>query len=317
MSDDAPTISVVIPARDAASTIGAQLAALARQSLDETWEVLVCDNGSSDHTAEIVHGWADRLPVRVIDAREATSAGDARNFGVTQARGHGIAFCDADDVVADDWLSSVTEGLKTHTFIGCLSETSSLNPGRLPGETSGPLYRWASPPGLPFASSRAMAVRRAAFVSVGGFDASIRIGEDTDLSWRLQLAGTPLVPWPSAVVHVRQRQHLRAAVRQGYLYGFAERELTKRFADASPPGLAAALDPPVDEPAVPPAPAPVWTRGGRIAGRLRRLLGVRGTSDFQPFLQRRARWFGRNLPLHLLFTGRQADRRTMPGSTDG
>ena len=34
-----------------------------------------------------------------------------------------------------------------------------------------------------------MAVRREAFESVGGFDEDLLVGEDTDLSWRLQLAG--------------------------------------------------------------------------------------------------------------------------------
>src|SRR6185295_6515304 len=59
--------SVVIPAYNAAATIGAQLDALAAQTYNGAWEVLVCDNGSSDTTLEVVASYTDRLPrLRVV-----------------------------------------------------------------------------------------------------------------------------------------------------------------------------------------------------------------------------------------------------------
>lgn len=46
-----PEISVVIPAHNAAATIGVQLAALAEQQTNHPFEVIVVDNRSSDDTA--------------------------------------------------------------------------------------------------------------------------------------------------------------------------------------------------------------------------------------------------------------------------
>ena len=53
-------LSVVVPARNSAATIGRTLAALAEQDLDDAYEVIVVDNGSDDDTALI----AGLRPVR-------------------------------------------------------------------------------------------------------------------------------------------------------------------------------------------------------------------------------------------------------------
>lgn len=54
--DDAPPglVSVVVPVRDGAATIGAQLDALARQRGARAYEVVVADNSSSDGTRDVV-----------------------------------------------------------------------------------------------------------------------------------------------------------------------------------------------------------------------------------------------------------------------
>lgn len=282
-------ISVVIPARDAAATIGEQLAALSRQRIGEPWEVLVCDNGSGDDTAAVVAGWQERVPgLRLVDARTAANAGEARNLGVAAAASPLVAFCDADDVVADDWLAQVVSSLRDAALIGCLSELSSLNPHRGAEETSGPLYRWDSPPGLPFASSRAMAVHRDAFLAVGGFDPALRVGEDADLSWRLQLAGTAIAACPGAVVHVRHRDSLVGTIRQWFRYGRAQSQLAARFAQAGVPS-AAATGSRAD---TIPAASSAGPAGGAWRRRMHRLGHLRDWRDLQPLLQRNARRLG-------------------------
>lgn len=56
-------------ARNAASTIGQTLGALAAQDYDGAWEVLVVDGGSTDSTRGISESFADRPPgLRVVDA---------------------------------------------------------------------------------------------------------------------------------------------------------------------------------------------------------------------------------------------------------
>jgi cellulose synthase/poly-beta-1,6-N-acetylglucosamine synthase-like glycosyltransferase len=52
-----PTVSVVIPVLNGAATLGRQLEALAGQTYDQPWEIVVADNGSTDGTVELVEAW--------------------------------------------------------------------------------------------------------------------------------------------------------------------------------------------------------------------------------------------------------------------
>ena len=61
-------ITVVVPARDAEQTIAAQLEALAAQTYEGDWELVVSDSGSTDRTLEIAGDWSARIPsLRVVD----------------------------------------------------------------------------------------------------------------------------------------------------------------------------------------------------------------------------------------------------------
>ena len=275
-------MSVVMPARNAAATIGAQLDALSRQQIDDRWEVVICDNGSTDDTVSVATSWQDRLPsLRVIDASDAHGAGAARNLGVRTARGRIIAFCDADDLVSDGWLAAIAAGMTDNAFAACLWEMSLLNPHRPRDLTQGPTFRMSTLSQLAFAGAGAMAIRRDVFLAVGGFDTALPIGEDVDLSWRVQLAGTPLVELPDAVVHIRERSGLVATLRQWYAYGRAEKQLRVKFA-----AVPTETPPHADE------PAPVRDVGDSIPRKFRKVWRVRGWRDVAPFLQRRARWLG-------------------------
>jgi glycosyltransferase involved in cell wall biosynthesis len=94
-------VSVIVPARDAASTLPRTLAALADQDLPEPYEVLVVDDGSTDSTAALARRGAG--PVTVIEQRAAGPAA-ARNLGVARSSGSLLAFCDADVFPSPAWL---------------------------------------------------------------------------------------------------------------------------------------------------------------------------------------------------------------------
>lgn len=94
------TVSIIIPAYNATSTLPRCLDSIIPQ-LDDSMELIVVDDGSSDGTFNLL---ADRykdvkqlIPVRVAKNRGAAKA---RNDGLRLARGRMIAFCDADD----EWL---------------------------------------------------------------------------------------------------------------------------------------------------------------------------------------------------------------------
>lgn len=96
-----PTVSVVIPAYNAARTIDAALESVFAQTYHD-FEVIVIDDGSTDDTAERAAAWGDAV---TFLRQPNAGPGAARNHGIRRARGRLLAFLDADDV----WLPAKLE----------------------------------------------------------------------------------------------------------------------------------------------------------------------------------------------------------------
>jgi len=223
-------VSVVVPALNAAATIGDQLLALSRQERVSPFEVIVADNGSTDGTPGVVAQYSSRLPrLRCVDASNSKGAAAARNAGAQLAVGEMLAFCDADDLVDDHWLAELREGLTHADFVGGALDLTRLN--------DPDVLKWRPAAGvrtervvfLPHAPSGNFAVWREVFVAVGMFDESFGRGEDNEISYRLQLHGYTYQHVPNAVVHYRLRRGLHDVWRQGLDSGLAEVRLYARF----------------------------------------------------------------------------------------
>jgi GT2 family glycosyltransferase len=80
-----------------------------------------------------------------------------------------------------------------------------------------------------------MAMTREVFEGTGGFDARFRAGEDVELSWRIQLGGTPLSYVRAAVVWKREPTNTRAVLRQYYNYGRFDPVLYDHFRGSGAP----------------------------------------------------------------------------------
>jgi len=228
-------VSVVIAARNAAATIGDQLEALAEaEDPPDEWEVIVCENGSTDGTREVAERFSGRLPLRTIDVLGEPSVGRARNAGVAASDAEGVIFCDADDVVSPTFLRAMAGALERHEAVGARAELDLLNePWTLaPRDDVDGLRILPFSPYLPFASGYGLGVRRARHDEIGGFDESIML-EDVDYSIRLQLAGVTLHYEPHAIVHYRTRAQLRGIARQAFFYARDFALLQRRYSDAA------------------------------------------------------------------------------------
>jgi hypothetical protein len=229
-----PVLSVIIACLDGEDTLGTQLHALAVQPCPVPWELILCDNGSTDGTVALAESYRSRLPeLRIIDASAVRGAGPARNYGVQVARGRWVAFCDADDEVASDWLTTMAAALRDHRFVAGRFEKYRLNATRVlrsrPLQQQDELQSSDIGAGMSHAGGGNMGMHRADFLRIGGFDPQIRWLEDTDLSWRAQLSGIPLSFCPEVVVHVRLRNTFRTMYVQGYQYGLAHAWLEERY----------------------------------------------------------------------------------------
>jgi glycosyltransferase involved in cell wall biosynthesis len=236
MVEIVPQLSIVIPVRDGGATIAAQLDALATARKPAvTFEVVVADNGSTDQTGSIVQSYADRLPVRLVDASHVTGANLARNCGVEHSRGAWLLFCDADDEVDVGWLEKMARAFADgEELIAGPIDYERLNAPEVCAWRGARRASVSPMMGfLPAAQSANLGVTRRVFDLVDGFDTEFTgAGEDIDFIWRAQLAGTPLQEVPNAVVHYRLRSSLLAHWHQSISYGACEAQLYARYAPA-------------------------------------------------------------------------------------
>jgi GT2 family glycosyltransferase len=221
--------SVIIPAQNAASTLGACLLATMSQSLPrETYEITVVDDGSSDATARI----ARQAGVRVIP-QPARGAAVARNAGARSARGDILVFLDADCVPKLDWLAQMIGPLADPAVAGVRGVYQSHEAGLFPrliqaewDETYRQLGRQSS---IGAISRCSAAYRRDAFLAAGGFDPTLPGAEDLDLSYRLTEAGHRLVLAPKAQVFHRHGHSVAGYVARQVRAGLWHALLSARY----------------------------------------------------------------------------------------
>jgi GT2 family glycosyltransferase len=176
----------------------------------------------------VARGWESRLSLCVIDASAKRGAAFARNCGWRAASGDLIAFCDADDVVAPNWLSSLVEAAASADLAGGPYEFGRLNASRRQPWWDGK----SLPLGfgyLPFMVGGNLAAWRPALVALGGFNETYLELQDVELSWRAQRAGLRVRFAPAAVVHCRYRTRFGAVAKQAYRISFQQAHLYRDF----------------------------------------------------------------------------------------
>jgi len=226
------SISVVIPAYNAAATLAEQLEALATQQYEDDWEVVIVDNGSTDGTADLARRYCQRFRAfTLIDSGPQRGHSAPRNAGATAARGELLAFCDADDVVAPGWLQAMADAACHYDLIGGWLDARPLNDDSTrswhrpwPRDR---LRSWL----LPYAVSANLAIWAHVLRDLDGWSTDYEAGgEDTELSWRAQLAGYRLGFAPDAVIYYRYRSGLRQTARQAYAIGVNCEKILRDFA---------------------------------------------------------------------------------------
>jgi glycosyltransferase involved in cell wall biosynthesis len=232
--DGSPVASVIVPVRDVAATIDEQLEALAGQTYDGPWEIVIADNGSTDATVARVEEWRDRLPpLSIVDASQRVGVAHARNVGLRSARGELLLICDGDDIVAPDWLEHMVDALDDHPIVTGFIELVTLNQPELYAWT-GDEVRTECPVAygyLPYAPGGNIGMWREVYDAVGSFDEQLLRAEDIDFGWRAAYSGIPVAMEPRAVLHRRLRDDLRGEFRAAVRGGIAEAGLYRRHRD--------------------------------------------------------------------------------------
>ena len=228
-------ISVVIPTFNGVKTLGEQLAALARQDGASRAGVVISDNGSTDGTQALARTFISQLPgLIVVNSSAVRGSAYARNIGAEAANSEAFLFCDGDDVVGPGWLPAMEAALIDHPLVAARLDHRRLNPSwtlEVYGEPQRDTLVTTAPSFLPFAFGGTIGVRRHLHLAIGGFDESLRAGDDCDYCYRLQLAGAAFHFVSAAVVHYRHRQSLPEIFRQSRRFGHSRAVLLGRYRD--------------------------------------------------------------------------------------
>ncbi|MBO0887436.1 MAG: glycosyltransferase family 2 protein, partial [Acidimicrobiales bacterium] len=189
------SVCVVVPAHNAAATLGPALASVAAQTLPPA-QVVVVDDASSDDTAAVARDAP--LELEVIPTEGPLGPAGARNAGTARAVGEWVAFLDADDVWHPRKLETQLEAARRQP--GTVIVASDWVRGTPPTPT-GPVGMRVLGTGDILSLNRfqtsTVLVRRDVLLSVGGFDPTLDGAEDWDLWLRASTLG-PVVrlTWP-------------------------------------------------------------------------------------------------------------------------
>lgn len=210
------TVSIVIPAFNEERLLPATLAAVerARPALTARgWgsEVLVCDNNSTDRTAEIA-----RAAGAIVVFERVNQIGRARNAGAAAARGDWLVFVDADSEPSlglfEDMAGAIAGGR-------VLAGGSTLYTERLSFWYSTFASLWC----LWSRLARHMAgsfifVEARAFRAIGGFSATLFVAEELELSSKLKA----MARQEGRTIVILHRNPLLTSARKAHLYTFRE-----------------------------------------------------------------------------------------------
>lgn len=191
--------AVVIPTYQRAGLIGRAIASAAAQEPPPA-EIVVVDDGSTDGTEGVVRSFSNVRYVR----QQNRGVSSARNAGVRATSSPWIAFLDSDDIWRPGHLANIahavaaTDGSADLYFAnarltggGSSEETWYERCGftpDVPFEFTGDGFRWAMKRFQPM-FLQASAIRREAWLAVGGLCEDLATREDTHLFFRLALNG--------------------------------------------------------------------------------------------------------------------------------
>jgi glycosyltransferase involved in cell wall biosynthesis len=235
--DPKPSVTVVIPTFNYARFIREAVESTLAQTLPPL-EVIVVDDGSTDHTPEVMAAYASDPRVCYV-RQENRGLSAARNAGIKAARGEFIALLDADDRWKPEKLSrqlaEFTQEQVGLVYCGreVFDEHGTQDPDPADRSKCERALEWLTIATLFCPSSVVM--RRRCFTEQGGFDESLRKVEDREMwirlakHWRFRCVPDCLVEWRrhGSALNM-QTDGMEEAFRETLRRAFADGPLQRR-----------------------------------------------------------------------------------------
>ncbi len=178
-----PSWSVIIPTHNRCEFIGAAIESVLAQSEGDL-EVIVVDDGSTDHTGDVVRAVPDTRVKLLQQANAGISA--ARNAGAGSASGRWLAFLDDDDRMHPRYLERFRQVLEAS---GCVAATCGARLRTRDGRSIGSRRPASTSPAfdgvVAWFTSGTLVLEREVFVEIGGYLDGLQCSHQTELAFRL------------------------------------------------------------------------------------------------------------------------------------
>ena len=182
-------VSVIVPTWNEEKYLTRCLRSLVKQSCEYPFEVIVVDGGSTDQTVAIAEEYADAVLVK-----PGLPVGAARNRGAEIAKGHILAFIDADTIASDEWLQEIARFIHANpSAVGVTGPTLPYDGGTIDSV----IYRFWTiylqkmllSTGMPHVIGFNCAYKKETFLMAGGFDETAVMSEDILLAQKMRRFG--------------------------------------------------------------------------------------------------------------------------------
>lgn len=240
-------VTVVVVCFNAREHIHACLTSLLQQEYDGDWELVVVDNGSTDGTRSLLTEFACKhTRLKIID-NPVRGISVSRNLGWRSARFDFVAYTDSDCVVPPRWLMTLVAGLLRYDAQAV--PLAAVGGGNAPPADHSPFYtahglflnsylgshgsvqgrKYPDDRPVPHLPTVNVLYKRQVLQAVNGFDVGFyNIGEDRDLSYRLEESGYTLYYLADCVITHFQRPGFQSWFHNMFVYGKGRLWLMRR-----------------------------------------------------------------------------------------
>lgn len=237
-----PRVSVIMGIYNCENTLRAAIESILEQTYTD-WELIMCDDASSDHTAEIAYEFVERYPDKVIllqnDANKKLAY--SLNRCLERSKGEYIARMDADDLNLPTRYEKQVQFLDEHpeyAVVSCRAIIFDENGDRGIREKEGEPPKDCILTGLPFMHPTIM-MRKSAYDLLGGYTVAkwTEKGQDANLWFKFTAAGLrgytlgePLYRYHESTSDLKRRTLKQAFYRsQNRYYGYKIINAPKRY----------------------------------------------------------------------------------------
>ncbi|MBB6276398.1 glycosyltransferase involved in cell wall biosynthesis [Porphyromonas circumdentaria] len=236
-----PRYSIIVPVYNRPEEVEELLQSLAVQTL-KTFEVIIVEDGSSRPCLTEVERYQGQLSIQ-YHATPNGGPSKARNIGSQWAEGEYIVLLDSDIILPPQYIASIEQALNSYRDKGAPLDAfggpdaahadfttvqKAINYSMTSFLTTGGIRGGKKRISHYYPRSFNLGCRTALYREMGGFDPSMRYGEDLDFSMRLHQRGAHVQLIPEAFVYHKRRSTFLQFFRQVFKFGGARVALSRR-----------------------------------------------------------------------------------------